>query len=173
MRALLPFLFLNAACSFGPKVGAGELACASDEIFDVWRVYSGSDAVVLSVDTVDAETTFDPELIAFDVSSWGSSIDSTTVDGFLAAGDDEFECTFPPADFECPSAVATGTNDVLVAVIVLGECAGPLSRYELTGTVDGKPVRIKSLGTATYDDFNDVFQDTDTYDTGVPIDTGM
>ncbi len=121
MRVLLPLLLLVAAgCSGGSKIGKGEMACSnsanSADSFDVWRVHSGTDAVTVRVDTVDAETTFDPQVVVFSVSSWGSDIAGTTATAFIAEGDDEFPCTFPPAEYECPSASATGTDDVLVAV---------------------------------------------------------
>jgi hypothetical protein len=79
---------------------SGTISPCGPTIADAWafRVSAG-DEVMISVDTVDAETAADFEVRGV----CGSS------DFFFA--DDNFLCTFPPPAFSCPATVFTATTD--------------------------------------------------------------
>lgn len=97
----------------GELVGAGAM--------DRWAfTATAGQEVVVTVDTLSPDTTFDPAL-------W--------IDGpagcALAWGDDELECTAPPPSFGCPAIRFTAPEDGVYEVVVTGaaSCAGPVGAY--------------------------------------------
>jgi len=97
----------------GQLVGAGAM--------DRWAFTAAAgQQVVVTVDTLSPDTTFDPAL-------W--------IDGpagcALAWGDDELECTAPPPSFGCPAIRFTAPEDGVYEVVVTGvaSCAGLVGSY--------------------------------------------
>ena len=84
--------------TFYDYYGKKQIGYESDGSYDVWSFTADGGAVYLSVDTVSSSTAFDPFLIVTDGSTceWSS-------------GDDEFDCTYPPPSYSCPSAVLPST----------------------------------------------------------------
>ncbi len=106
----------------GLEAVTGTLPCAANS-HDAWTFEAeAGDIVSISVDTVSAETTFDPMF-------WVNGPDTCTI----AWLDDSYACTFPPPSFSCPSgkfqATESGTYEVFVAT--LSACAGETAAYTL------------------------------------------
>ena len=80
------------------------------------------ETVSVTVDTVAAETAFDP-------SFWVNGPDTCT----LAWVDESFECAFPPPYFSCPSGKFVAPQDGTYEVFVTGSgvCAGEVAAYTL------------------------------------------
>jgi len=109
----------------GNTAAAEDLDCAGD-LADVWEIEVLDEAFTVSVDTNSAETTFDPGFHLNDAEGCT-----------LAFADDNFECTFPPANHGCPAVrvepPAPSTHQVVVKS--WGGCAGERAEYTLS--VDG------------------------------------
>ena len=106
----------------GLEAVTGTLPCDGGR-HDAWTFEAeAGDIVNISVDTVAAETTFDPMF-------WVNGPDTCTV----AWVDDSFACTFPPPAFSCPSAKfevpEAGTYEVFVAT--MSGCVGETAAYTL------------------------------------------
>ena len=103
---------------------AGESGLDCDgELVDVWEVdLAAGDMFLLSVDTIAADSAFDPWVYV-------NGPDSC----FAASADDSFDCTFEPTDYQCPSmayeAADAGTHQVVVSSY--GSCTGESGEYEL------------------------------------------
>jgi hypothetical protein len=110
--------------------GTGDVPC-DGMTADVWEIRSTGGNVTVSVDTVGADSTFDPVFYLNDES--GCTV---------AFADDNFDCAFPPPTYQCPSYsanLAAGTYYVVVASsFATDECAGTDAGYELK--VDGAEV---------------------------------
>jgi len=90
---------------------------------DAWSFpVEAGDIVSVTVDTVAAETAFDPMV-------WVNGPDSCT----LLWVDEGFDCSFPPPAFQCPAgkfqATASGTYEVFVGT--MSSCAGETAAYAL------------------------------------------
>ena len=106
----------------GSATGDGEVDCSGSQ-GDVWTFQATAGEIVsVTVDTVDAATAFDPAFLVNDPS--GCTIMST---------DDNFDCTFPPPTYWCPTAQfeATTAGAYEVTVFSRGDCAGSTSKYQI------------------------------------------
>jgi hypothetical protein len=100
----------------------GSLPCRGTAV-DIWTLEAtAGEELVLLLDTVDPETTFDGALYV-----------ATADRCILAYGDDEHDCTFPPASYGCPSARVRAPEDGVLHVVVqsLGVCASREVDYRL------------------------------------------
>lgn len=100
----------------------GSLPCRGTAV-DIWTLEAtAGEELVLLLDTVDPATTFDGALYV-----------ATADRCILAYGDDEHDCTFPPASYGCPSARVRAPEDGVLHVVVqsLGVCASREVDYRL------------------------------------------
>lgn len=110
----------------GTVVGTDDVACDAST-FDVWTLDVTGGIVGIFVDTVAAETTFDPVF-------WINGPDTCT--GYLA--DDNADCTFAPANYSCPSwtgELEAGSYQLVVteSAYDTSECvSGTVGAYALT-----------------------------------------
>ncbi|MCO4748027.1 MAG: hypothetical protein KC912_24755 [Proteobacteria bacterium] len=112
---------------------------------------AGGDLVV-RVDTVLAATTFDP---------WSALLSSAnpkvSPDDVLADGDDEFVCTFPPPEYECPEMTYTSTGGTLGLIVggYADACNSTnVGTYSLSVTLGGAPITpslVTNDGTLEWD----------------------
>lgn len=164
MHKAMGLALVLVGCGGGPVTGS--LVCdeAADEAVAVYRAKSkDAGSVHAVVDTVDAATAFDPAVTLISVTSWTETVASLPIDAELAYADDDFACTFPPPDYECPELTATvpaTEQDLGVIVEVVGSCAGTEAGYELLVERDGKPLKLKLVATGTYDDLDFPVVDT-------------
>lgn len=116
----------STSSAVGTQLVSDDLVCNGSAIdlyqFDV----SATGEVSISVDTVDAETTFDPIF-------WINGPDGCTT----VYADDNFDCAYPPPSWSCPSwrgTLAPGRYELAVAASVSnGHCVdGPDGRYAVT-----------------------------------------
>ncbi len=117
----------------GPDGPEDDLPC-DGSVIDIWTVTASSgDSITARVDTVAADTAFDPAVGIFE-----GSLEEPIA---IAEGDDEFECTFPPLDYMCPEASGTAEvgGTILIVVNNLGSCVGAIGEYVVEVTVDGAP----------------------------------
>jgi hypothetical protein len=110
--------------SYGGRSYTGTVDCAGETV-DTWTVAANAgDTLYVSVDTVAADTAFDPIFYV-------NGPDSCT----LVKGDDGFNCTFDPATpYGCPNA--TVPTDVagdyqIVIWSWSGGCTGTQADYKL------------------------------------------
>lgn len=102
--------------------GTGSIACDGTNA-DVWTFVVDAADVMVSVDTVSADTTFDPRM-------WVQDASGCTV-GY---SDDAFACSFPPPTYECPSLLfpdAVVGDSYQVVVTSYGDCSTPTVDYAL------------------------------------------
>jgi hypothetical protein len=100
----------------------GVLPCRGTAV-DIWTLEAtAGEELTLLLDTVDPATTFDGALYV-----------ATAERCILAYGDDEHDCTFPPASYGCPSARVRAPEDGVLHVVVqsLGVCASREVDYRL------------------------------------------
>ncbi|MDP2310724.1 MAG: hypothetical protein Q8P18_32200 [Pseudomonadota bacterium] len=112
-----------ATTSFGGESATSSIACDASTT-DIWTFVAGNGAVSVTVDTVSAETAFDPWM-------WINGSDECAV----LLTDDNFDCTFPPPTYMCPSAeledlTAGDTYEIVVASY--GDCTAELVEYQLS-----------------------------------------
>lgn len=112
--------------AFAGEQGLGDVDCDGDTV-DLWDItLAAGEVLTVSLDTVGADSTFDPGIELIDPS--GCTV---------VVADDSFDCTFPPANYSCPSlryeAQLDGAHRVLVKA--LGQCAGDRASYSIH--VDG------------------------------------
>jgi len=162
----------------GSKEAEGTLACGAEDVVDLWRVHSGAGTLVVTVDTVAAETAFDLGAHLLTVEEWSNEPEEVRFIDWLAEGDDEVPCTFPPPEYECPQFSGVAPADVVLMVETLGDCAGPEGEYVATATQDGSPVRLSFIGSADVDALRlpsstDVVDDPDDMDGGEDTDEPM
>ena len=109
---------------------------------DVWQVVvpQGS-RVDMTVDTVAADTTFDPRFVVLDA-----------IGGYVTTGDDECTCAFvPTGDYGCPTADHTALDftealTIHVGAFVAEGCDGrEAGEYVLRVAVDGAPVEVRLI----------------------------
>ena len=116
--------------------------CDPDEGGDVWQfVVSPGQQVLVTIDTVGPDSTFDPRLRVVDF-----------FETFLEAGDDDCICSYDPPGDDCfpnesccPFGVYTAEFDenlrVHVASFLQENCvAGDVGAYEIRVTIDGVEV---------------------------------
>jgi hypothetical protein len=112
---------------------SGELPC-EEEVVDLWSVTAPEGAAVsVLVDTIAAETAFDPRSSAFD----GTDPDA---DPFLGSGDDNVPCTYPPPSFSCPFyEVVAGASGAVGITVAAFECPDDpgYGEYSIAVLVDG------------------------------------
>jgi hypothetical protein len=102
--------------------GQSDLPC-DGTVKDVWSFEaSAGDKVSVTVDTIAANS-------AADMAFYLNDPDDCTI----AAADDNFDCTYPPTAYQCPSvkftAETSGVHKVLV--YTYGSCTGTKAGYEL------------------------------------------
>jgi hypothetical protein len=110
-----------------------DLGCGFGEV-DVYTLdLAATGTVTISVDTVAADTAFDPGFVVVDPTG-----------SVLGLADDSFDCTFPPTDYQCPAASVTlpaGASTLLVYSFM--ECTGTASGYRVSvGGVDTLPLAM-------------------------------
>lgn len=126
---------------------------------DLWRIHDAPPGLLSArLDTVDAETTFDPDVFLYHTSSWEEGPNGVTATRLIAYSDDRLACAFPPADFPaCPLAVGrtdeSFDEDLLLLVGNRGACAGERTGYELNVDVEGVPVGLSFHGTGSVDPY--------------------
>lgn len=102
--------------------GTGELNC-DGTVTDVWTFTAEKGGLVsVSVDTIAADSAFDAGMIV------------TDPDGCeVSFADDAFDCTFPPADYQCPAASfeAASSGTYTVVVESFGSCVGEKAEYSV------------------------------------------
>ncbi|MCA9566215.1 MAG: hypothetical protein KC656_00155 [Myxococcales bacterium] len=146
----LPLVFLLACGGHtSPVEHSGD---CDEDVVHLWRVHAYADGLyTVRVDTVADATAFDPDAILYAVDSWSGNPDDVLATDVLGYGDDDFACTFPPPEYECPQMLASvegATQDLLVVVGILGSCAGAEVEYELTVELDSQPVKVELVGEA-------------------------
>ncbi len=103
-------LGISGTESTGAATRTEDVTCDGKQV-DQWTfTVDETQTVDLSVDTVSEETTFDPRL--FIINEEGCVV---------ASADDNFECTFPPPSFSCPSTsveLEPGEYTVLVSSFI-------------------------------------------------------
>jgi hypothetical protein len=105
----------------GSALGNDSLDCEGTQM-DIWELSTAAgQTYTVTVDTVNAESAFDPLMVLTD----GETC-------MLGSGDDDIDCTYPPPTYSCPSQVIEGTGaPVWIFVTSLGDCAGTSSDYVL------------------------------------------
>ncbi|PKN28052.1 MAG: hypothetical protein CVU65_00395 [Deltaproteobacteria bacterium HGW-Deltaproteobacteria-22] len=117
------------------------LGCSHTGFIDRYAFFAPAGAeVLLATDTVDAQTAADLRLRV-------RAPDGTE----LHEADDDFDCTFPPPQWSCPSytfsAASGGLYTVEIYVGTSEACADRTRvRYELTTTVGGAPAEMILFG---------------------------
>jgi hypothetical protein len=109
----------------GTVVAMSELPCDGSRA-DAWT-FAGvaGEGVSITVDTIAADTAFDPRLYV-------NAPDGCTV----RTADDNFDCTFPPPSYRCPAVSLDGSDgEYEVVVLAAGSCAGAVGGYSIR--VDG------------------------------------
>lgn len=152
-RLILAAALLSASTGCALLGDSESTIPCSEDLVEVWRVsVRGDGPLRVAVDTISAETTFDPAIYVLAVEDWSSDAAEVTFSELLADGDDDFECTFPPEDYECPQVVTVASGeDVAVVVEVVGECAGANAGYTLIADLGGDALRVRSLGVTDVD----------------------
>jgi len=144
-----------AGCTFsklGHEGDPGIFRC-EDDPEEVWLLGAPAPGLlVVEVDTVAPDTTFDPEarIVRFDqVPTDADQIDRGES---LDRADDEFECTFPPSSSECPRAEAelVDASPIAIGVSSTSTCDGVFAAYVVTATLDGDPMVLTFLGKDYY-----------------------
>ena len=124
----------DAAGDDDVSTGEETLACDSGAA-DVWSLnLSSGDEVLTRVDTIAAATTFDPAFTIYQ----GSSV---ATGNQIGTADDEFPCTFPPVQYECPEyyGVVEVSGPYIAVVRAVGQCAGATAAYSIEVFVNGDP----------------------------------
>ncbi len=111
----------------GEDAGAeSTLPCDMTKV-DIWEITTSGGDMKLTVDTIAAETAFDPALVFNDSSGCVSLY-----------ADDGFACTFPPPTYQCPAATLSGTSGTQQLVVFnIGDCAGDEGAYRLSAEGEG------------------------------------
>ena len=110
----------------GSTSGSDDLGCKLNyNPVDVWSIeLSASEVITVSVDTVAADTAFDPALSVLD----GLSLDSEHLDD----NDEFFDCTFAPVEYRCPQVELTmAPGTYAIVVLSYGNCTGTVAEYQL------------------------------------------
>ena len=114
-----------------------EMPCdgTDDEHTDVWT-FTVSEELVgtdisIEIDTVSYDSTFDPAATIYSPPEG----DDSCLDW---SGDDEFVCSYAPAEYECTHIGFTPAvaGDYTLAVDALGACAAETVEYAITANVD-------------------------------------
>lgn len=119
-----------------PSQVAGSIDCAGRSADAIaFEALAGAE-ITLSVDTVAADTAFDPALYV-------NGPDGCTV----LQADDSFDCSYPPPAYRCPSARFTAEAGAHRAVVVArGSCAGDDAAYTLhVGGAGSAPVLVAGV----------------------------
>ena len=116
------------------------LPCGA-ELVDIWSFWvDGGQSIEVLVDTLAAETAFDPTLSLMLEDPSQSGFEPTV----LAEGDDEVDCSFAPSSGACPEIqVSTDASGIAYAVIgEKGVCPDSGGVYRMTAQVDGAPAPL-------------------------------
>lgn len=124
-----------------PNIVTGNLPnCAGPLLVDSFLVEATS-VITVTVDTVSAATTFDPQLyLARTPGVYTNPI---------VLADDDFECAFPPPAFSCPQAtLAAGTYEIGVGRGSVDGCVSGFASYafEIAGQATITPVLDNQSG---------------------------
>ncbi|MFZ5480253.1 MAG: hypothetical protein ACOZNI_26045 [Myxococcota bacterium] len=107
--------------------GTSTLDCEGT-VVDTWT-FEGVDGgtATITVDTVSADTAFDPVMIVAD----GDTC-------YIGYSDDAFDCTYPPPTYACPGAeLDTEAGTYTVLVWSFGDCAGESAEYKIDIVLEG------------------------------------
>lgn len=139
-------------------VTSDDQACTVDTVH-IWRIRDARSGLISAhVDTINADTAFDPELFLYTVETWGSGPGGVTADEVLRYDDNSVQCSFRPVtDYTACAQVLGQTNgvteDLLLLVGIRAACASDTAGYELTVSVDARPARISFEGTGLVDPY--------------------
>ena len=116
----------GTAALAGNFTTAGSLPCPADgdeSALDVYTItLAGAGDVTITVDTVAADSTFDPYFWIND-----------SAECIVSGADDSFDCSFPPPEYQCPSGTFSGVAGTFQVVVgTYGGCEGTTSDYEIT-----------------------------------------
>ena len=116
----------GTAALAGDYEATGSLPCPADgdeSALDVYTItLANAGDVTITVDTVAADSTFDPFFWVND-----------TAECIVSGADDSFDCTFPPPKYQCPSGTFSGVAGTFQIVVgTYGGCEGDTSDYKLT-----------------------------------------
>lgn len=120
-----------------------DVPCGSG-LVDHWTYeVTAGQRLILTVDTIDADTTFDPAFRLLEGEGTGGTKP-------LGTADDDFECTYPPPRYRCPRLDFTAVVDGAVSaqVFVSTDCPSERGAYRVGATVDG----TRRDGVLTLDD---------------------
>ena len=120
--------------------GLGLLPCGVDTYYDMIELWGVSGTILVSVDTIDDTTAFDLALVILDGPDPASN-------KALAAGDDDFECSFTPPDYSCPAATADVGPGQAYVMIYNGSdsCRSSIGGYAVTVLENGAATNDYSL----------------------------
>lgn len=149
----LPLLLLACGPAFEPLTYEGACDTESAHLYRIVAPEPGLYRV--EVDTLAAESAFDPDLFLYTVDAWSEDADAVMASDLLNYVDDAFPCTFPPPQFECPQLAydVEGTDDLLVVVGIRGSCAGTEAAYQLTVERLTEDVEVVFVGETSIDRF--------------------
>ena len=110
----------------GSVDGSDALGCELNyNPVDVWSIeLAANEAITARVDTIAADTAFDPSISILDGLDLSSS--------HLADNDEAFTCTWLPTEFRCPEvSLMMGPGTFAIVVLSLGSCTGTIAEYQL------------------------------------------
>lgn len=110
-----------------------EVSCDAKQV-DLWEItVDETQTVDIAVDTVSADTTFDPRVMVMN-----------TEGCVVGSADDSFECSYPPPAYSCPAVsmeLEPGTYTILVTSFIDG-CVDGVDEGEYKLRVDSEtPIR--------------------------------
>jgi hypothetical protein len=138
-------------------VETSTIACGDeDEVIDVWTFEVSEEDVGtefgFEVDTAAEGSAFDPMMNVYGPAGEGC---------LRTEADDSFECTFPPAEFECPglnfTPTVAGTHTITVHNI--GDCDSAVGIYTVANS--GGFEMTLTEDEASYDSLEDLFDEFD------------
>jgi hypothetical protein len=115
----------SAGADVGSTDGLDDLGCGPTNPADVWTIeLAGTEAITARVDTIAADTAFDPAIVIVD----GTDLSNDQ----LATNDEAFTCTWLPTEFQCPEvSLMMGPGTFAVVVLSYGSCTGTIAEYQL------------------------------------------
>ena len=115
----------NTGGDVGSTDGLDDLGCSPTNPVDVWTIeLAGTEAITARVDTIAADTAFDPAIVIVD----GTDLNNEQ----LATNDEAFPCTWLPTEFQCPEvSLMMGPGTFAVVVLSYGSCTGTIAEYQL------------------------------------------
>ncbi len=115
----------GSGADVGSTDGLDDLGCDETNPVDVWTIeLAGSEAITARVDTIAADTAFDPAIVIVD----GVDLNNDQLD----TNDEAFDCTWLPTEFQCPEvSLMMGPGTFAVVVLSYGSCTGTIAEYQL------------------------------------------